>query len=57
MQYGNVAIRNGSYIQWNLPGTVNGAAGVFQYGGLIGAPGSILFANTLYVTHTFFQAW
>ena len=57
MNFGNVAIRNGSYIQWNLPGVVNGVSGVFQYGGTIGATGSVLFGNVLYVTHTFFQTW
>jgi hypothetical protein len=54
MEYGNVAIRNGSYIQWNIPGTFNGVAGFFQYGGTIGATGSPIFGSVLYVTHTFF---
>jgi hypothetical protein len=50
MQSGELAVQNGSYVQWNVQGFINGTAGVFQYGGLLSPTGGVL-----YVTHTFFD--
>ena len=50
MQSGELAVQNGSYLQWNIQGFVNGTAGVFQYGGLLSPT-----AGVLYVTHTLFD--
>jgi hypothetical protein len=50
MQWGELTVQNGSYLQWNIPGFVNGVAGVFEYGGLLSPTGGVL-----YITHTFFS--
>jgi RHS repeat-associated protein len=50
MQYGEQAVQNGWYRQWNISGFVNGARGVFQYGGTLSPLGTVV-----YITHTFFQ--
>jgi RHS repeat-associated protein len=52
MQYGNLAVENGSYLQWNIAGSVNGTAGVFQYGGLLSPNGGVF-----YITHTLFASF
>jgi RHS repeat-associated protein len=52
MQSGELAVQNGSYMQWNISGFVNGTAGVFQYGGILSTAGTVL-----YVTHTYFEAF
>jgi hypothetical protein len=52
MTYGELAVENGSYLQWNIPGAINGVAGVFQYGGLLSPLGTVL-----YVTHTYFDTY
>jgi len=50
MRYGEQAVQNGWYRQWNISGIVNGARGVLQYGGTLSPLGTVV-----YITHTFFQ--
>jgi hypothetical protein len=42
-------VQNGWYMQWDIPGAINGIEGTFEYGGTVSPLG-----NVLYVTHTFF---
>jgi RHS repeat-associated protein len=50
MQAGELAVQNGSYLQWNISGFINGTYGVFEYGGILSPTGGVL-----YITHTYFE--